>query len=102
MSIEAELKRRDEDENLVAWKLVDDPSNATTGRSDPVVDAGVRSRLDAGIISLSPLIPEQYDAIELGYTGDDITSVVYKQGAATVGTLTLGYAGGRLSSVVRS
>lgn len=101
MEVEAELKRRDEDENLTSWVLVDDPSSST-GKSDPVVDAGVRNRLDAGIVSLSPLIPEQYDELELGYTGDDITQVVYKDGGTTVATLTLGYSGGRLTSVVRS
>lgn len=43
-------------------------------------------------------IPE-YDEIELGYTGDDLTSVVYKQATATVATLSLTYTSGNLTNV---
>lgn len=53
-------------------------------------------------VTSSPLVPELYDSIDLGYTGDDLTTVTYKLGVATVATLTLGYTGGRLTSVVRT
>ena len=40
-----------------------------------------------------------YDEIELSYTGDDLTGVVYKKDTATVGTLTLTYTTGNLTNV---
>ena len=53
------------------------------------------------------LVPSQYDAIGLGYTGDDLTSVTYYQGGlagSVIATLTLAYdvPGGKMTSVVRS
>lgn len=102
MSIEAELKRRDEADALVAWTLVNDAENTATGKSDPVVDQGVRDRLDAGVVMFSALVPESYDEIAIAYTGDDPTTVVYKDNGTTVATLTLAYTGGNLTSVVRS
>ena len=49
-------------------------------------------------------IPE-HDYIALGYTGSDLTSVVYKTGGSggtTVATLTLAYSDGNLISVTKS
>jgi hypothetical protein len=49
-------------------------------------------------------IPE-HDFIELSYTGENLTGVVYKTGGAsgtTVATLTLAYTGSRLDSVTKS
>jgi hypothetical protein len=46
-----------------------------------------------------------HDYVGLTYTGDDLTSVVYKDGGSggtTVATLTLAYSGGKLQSVTRS
>lgn len=46
-----------------------------------------------------------YDYISLTYTGDNITSVVYKTGGSggtTVATLTLAYSGSNLTSVTKS
>lgn len=43
-----------------------------------------------------------HDTIELSYTGDNLTGVVYKNGGTTVATLTLAYTGSRLDSVTRS
>jgi len=43
-----------------------------------------------------------YDYIHLEYTGGDITQVLYKSGGTpgtSVGTLTLGYSGGTLTSI---
>ena len=50
----------------------------------------------------SSLVPETYDSIELSYTGDDLTEVVYKQGGSTIATLNLTYSGGKLETVTRS
>jgi hypothetical protein len=49
-------------------------------------------------------IPE-HDFIDLTYTGDNLTGVVYKNGGSggtTVATLTLAYTGSRLDSVTKS
>ena len=46
-----------------------------------------------------------YDYISLGYTGSNLTSVVYKTGGSggtTVATLTLAYSGSDLISVTRT
>lgn len=48
------------------------------------------------------LVPEEYNTLELSYTGDDLTQVVYKNDTTVIATLTLGYTGGKLTSVVRS
>lgn len=43
-----------------------------------------------------------HDAVEMSYTGDDLTGVVYKREGATVATLTLTYDDGKLVGVERS
>jgi hypothetical protein len=48
------------------------------------------------------LVNAPFDSLELGYTGTNLTSVVYKSGGVTVATVTLGYTGSNLTSVVRS
>lgn len=48
------------------------------------------------------LVTEQYDSVELGYTGDKLTSAVYKNGLATVATLTLTYSGDTLTGVSKT
>jgi len=60
-------------------------------------------RLDVNV--LGQLVPKDFDYISLSYTGDDLTSVVYKvggSGGATVTTLTLSYTNNVLQSVGRS
>ncbi len=51
---------------------------------------------------VSSLIPNIYDTIQLSYTGDDVTEVIYKQGGITVATLNLTYLSGKLVQVDRS
>jgi len=54
---------------------------------------------------LSQLVPEEYDYIALTYTGNNITTVVYRQGGSggtIVATLTLTYTGSRLDTVTRT
>lgn len=51
------------------------------------------------------LVPFVYDYISLAYTGENLTSVVYKTGGSSgtiVATLTLGYSGSNLTSVTRT
>ena len=54
---------------------------------------------------LNKLVPEEYDYIALTYTGNNITTVVYRQGGSggtIVATLTLTYTGSRLDTVTRT
>ena len=57
------------------------------------------------VVSLSPLVPEKYDYISLGYTGDNVTTIVYRSGGVSgtaIVTLTLAYDGSdNLTSVTR-
>jgi hypothetical protein len=88
-----------------------DPSEAGTG-------GGVSSEVEVNNTAANPVpvtgtvntltgleIPE-HDYVGLGYTGDNLTSVVYKtggSGGATVATLALAYDGSnKLISVTRS
>lgn len=72
-----------------------------TPQTDALTDSELRASPIA-VENLTQLVPEQYDEIALSYTGDDLTGVVYKAATVTVATLTLGYTGGKLTSVVRS
>lgn len=56
-------------------------------------------------ISLNGLVPDSYDYVDLGYTGDNLTSVVYKEGGSggtTVATLTLTYDGDKLDTITKT
>lgn len=55
----------------------------------------------ASMLNPGLAIPE-HDAIELSYTGDDMTGVVYKLLGTTVATLTLSYTSGNLVGVVKT
>ena len=55
--------------------------------------------------TINSLVPSVYDYISLGYTGDNLTTVVYKTGGVsgtTVTTLTLAYTGDNLTSVTKT
>lgn len=59
----------------------------------------------AQLQTLNALVPSVYDYISLGYTGEDLTSVVYKlggSGGSIVSTLTLTYSGGALQTVMKT
>lgn len=60
----------------------------------------------SGVVNtLTGLEIPDHDYIALGYTGDDLTSVVYKTGGSsgtTVATLTLAYTDGNLTSIAKS
>lgn len=51
---------------------------------------------------VTSLIPTVYDTIQLSYTGDNVTEVVYKNGGLTVATLNLTYSGDKVIQVDRS
>lgn len=47
------------------------------------------------------LVPEAYDALELRYSGTNVTSVVYRLGGTVIATLELTYSGSNLVGVAR-
>lgn len=82
-------------------------ANNVTVSNSPLTDYPVKTTEESGkhiqhIIAYSALVPKQYDELVLGYTGSNLTSVVYKFQTATVATLTLGYTGSDLTSVVKT
>ena len=90
-------------ETVVAADPEDGDALARVRNDAPAVDDyGSVVRVAGGVVALSALVPAEYNSIDLSYTGDNLTGVVYKQGATTVATLTLGYTGANLTSVVRS
>lgn len=55
--------------------------------------------------ALNSLVPSTYDYISLSYTDGELTQVVFKiggSGGTVVSTITLGYAGGNLTSVTKT
>ena len=71
--------------------------------SDTRVEVDSNNRLT--ILDMGQLVPKEYDYIDLSYTGDDLTGVVYKTGGSggtTVATLTLAYTDSALQSVERT
>lgn len=61
--------------------------------------------LIANLQALNSLVPTTYDYISLVYTGNNVTSVLYKTGGSggtTVSTLTLAYTGNNLTSVTKT
>lgn len=54
------------------------------------------------VLDSSNLIPNEYDTIQLSYSGGNLTEVVYKLNGLTVATLDLTYSGSNLIEVVRS
>jgi len=69
---------------------------ATSAKQDTII---------AQLQTLNSLIPSVYDYIDLSYTGDNLTGVVFKTGGSggtTVSTLTLAYSGSTLTSVTKT
>jgi hypothetical protein len=64
-------------------------------------DSGNPIPITGSLSAVPGLSIPSHDGIEMTYTGDDLTGVVYKSGEDTVATLTLGYTDGKLTSVVR-
>jgi hypothetical protein len=57
---------------------------------------------DQSINVANQLVPVAYDRLDLTYTGEDVTGVVYYKNGVVVATLTLTYTGTNLTSVVRT
>lgn len=56
-------------------------------------------------VSVSGLVPHEYDYIAISYTGVNLTGVVYKtggSGGSTVATLVLAYTGAVLDSITKT
>ena len=87
---------------------VNDPSNllrSLRGAADGTLRVDPTGTTTQPVRLLGALIPVDYDHVTLGYTGADLTSVVYRTGGAggtTVATLTLGYSGGDLVTIGRT
>lgn len=68
---------------------------AATGGSTPGSKVEITNfPTSQAVQEISGLVTEEYDHIGLGYTGSNLTSVVYKTGGSggtVVATLTLGY-----------
>lgn len=72
--------------------------------SGPLTDTELRAT-PPHVVDMAKLVPDIYDALVLGYTGDQVTTVTYKTGGVggtTVATLTLIYSGAQLVSVART
>lgn len=79
-----------------------------TSAAEAAINPATKENQDTMITLLQSLIgfdiPE-FDYVSLGYTGENVTTVVYKVGGAggtTVRTLTLAYSGSNLTSVTAS
>ena len=68
--------------------------------------APVKVNTGGALSTLSAMVPYAYDYISFGYTGSDITTIVFKTGGSggtTVATLTLAYdVNDNLTSITRS
>ncbi|MFA5406953.1 MAG: hypothetical protein WC307_06375 [Candidatus Nanoarchaeia archaeon] len=65
----------------------------------------VNSNGSADVNIVNSLVPDSYDYMSFGYTGDNITDIVYKIGGASgtiVATLTLTWSGSNITSVART
>lgn len=61
--------------------------------------------INAGLATLNSLVPSKYDYIELDYTGNNLTTAIFKLGGPSgtiISTLTLAYSGSNLVSVTKS
>ncbi len=60
---------------------------------------------DGSINIVAGLVPYNYDYISLGYTGANISTIIYRSGGATgtiVATLQIQYSGNNIISITRS
>jgi hypothetical protein len=73
--------------------------------ADGVDDGDVSTANPIPVTLLAGFVPDGYDYISLGYTGSDLTTVVYKTGGVagtTIATLTLVYSESILQSITRT
>lgn len=80
-------------------------ASAVPVSSSTLASASKQDTMIAGLQALNSLAPSIYDYIGLGYTGDNLTSVLYKlggSGGTLVSTLTLAYSSSILQSVTKT
>lgn len=80
-------------------------TDGTTGAEVHVSTEPTQELVLDNLVALNSLAPTRYDYIELEYTGQNVTTVVYKLGGAggsVVSTLTLAYSGDLLVSVTKT
>lgn len=80
-------------------------ASAVPVSSSTLASASKQDTMIAGLQALNSLTPSIYDYIGLGYTGDNLTSVLYKlggSGGTLVSTLTLAYSSSILQSVTKT
>ncbi len=85
--------------------ILDDHAMEVIRKSGEQVVAGSKTDYFLKTSQVNSLVKEPHDFISLSYTGDNLTSVTYKNGGAggtTVATLTLAYTGDRLDSVTKA
>ena len=96
--------------NLVAYNMVTkqlfegttEDFNALISQSIPPSPELVIPVTTSGtLISNLPFNLPSYDKIDLSYSGNDITSVIYYSNSVIVAVLSLTYAGGKISTVTR-
>ncbi len=94
------LNRSDEASSLSPHVTVDAsdlPSGAATeAKQDDIITQ---------LTVINSLVPSVYDYVSLGYTGSNLTTVIFKSGGAggsAVSTLTLAYTGSQLDSVTKT
>lgn len=83
--------------------LVDKPMPATRFRASfsEIVQLTADGKVPTS--SSSGLLGDiSYDQIDLGYSGDNVTSVTFKEDGTTVTTLTLAYSGDNVTSITKS
>lgn len=76
-----------------------------TGAPVSLATAAKQDTTNAQLAALNSLVPTAFDYIGLGYTGEDLTTVLFKAGGASgtlVSTLTLAYSSGKLASVTKT
>lgn len=80
------------------------PSGAATAALQTTGNSSL-STIVTGIATINSLTPAVYDYISLGYTGSNLTTVLFKVGGASgtlISTLTLAYSGSTLTSVTKT
>ncbi len=90
-------------------------SNLPVGTRDRIVNTDESGGGGGNVVITSPLplptleqtglIPEEYDFVDCGYTGSNMTQVIFKTGGAggvTVATLAITYTGNLIDTVTRT
>jgi hypothetical protein len=87
--------------NITIGRVLDSSTDSVTAvQGTPAADVDSWPVRD-----LAKLVPFEFDYINLSYTGNNLTQVVYRSGGSSgtiVATLTMTYTGSRLDTVTRT